>query len=142
MKKIIVIGLLILFNFFTTLAQNNVRPNECWVRRSVLDKRARIIDVDLNKDLYVAYDGNNCGIFKIWKGGVNFSGAVWDSKHGPQPVSLGKPFTEGILDEQIWFLQKAGLDVPTKVNFKGYIWKNNSVTFKYELVAENKTVLI
>ena len=124
------------------MAISQQRPTECWVRRSVLDKRARIVTLALDKDLYAAYDGNNCGIYKIWKGGIDYKGTIWNTVHGPQPVSKGVSYSEGILDEQIWFIQKNGKDVPTKVQFKGYSWENNKVTFRYELKPDSQTVFV
>lgn len=134
------ISIIVLITFCQLFAQ--VRPKEAWVFRSVLDKRARIITVALNKELYVAYDGNNCGIFKIWKEGVIYSGTIWDTKHGPQPISNGKSYSEGIVDEQIWFVKKNDKILNTVVQFKGYVWKDNKVTFKYELSADNQKILI
>lgn len=136
---------LVLISFISigyTPVFSQTRPKEAWVFRSVLDKRARVITVALNKELYVAYDGNNGGIFKIWKDGVNYSGTIWDTKHGPQPLSNGKPYTEGIVDEQVWFLTKNGTKIPSIVQFKGYVWKNNKVTFKYEINAENQIAYV
>lgn len=133
---------LLIFIFISLNLLAQTRPKEAWVFRSVLDKRARVITVALNKDLYVAYDGNNGGIFKIWRDGVNYSGTIWDTKHGPQPISNGKTYTEGIVDEQVWFLTKNGLPIKSSVAFKGYVWKNNKVTFKYEITGENQTALV
>lgn len=140
MNKILVLICLISIGYTSVFSQN--RPKEAWVFRSVLDKRARVITVALNKELYVAYDGNNGGIFKIWKDGVNYSGTIWDTKHGPQPLSNGRPYTEGIVDEQVWFLSKNGTKIPSIVQFKGYVWKNNKVTFKYEIKAENQIAYV
>ncbi len=123
-------------------AQEIKRPTELWVFRSVLDKRARVITVALHSDLYVAYDGNNCGVFKVWKEGVLLDGAVYTTKHGPQPTSVGKPYSMGIVDEQIWSIYKEGREVPTKVAFKGYTWKGNKVTFNYQLTIENNQVVL
>lgn len=133
--------LFVLFTSITTWAQEIKRPREIWVFRSVLDKRARVITVALHDDLYVAYDGNNCGVFKVWKEGVLLDGAVYTTKHGPQPVSIGKPYSMGLVDEQIWNVYKDGKEIPTTVQFKGYTWKANKVTFHYQLSFENQTVI-
>lgn len=140
MKNILVVISLLSVNYVPIFAQ--IRPKEAWVFRSVLDKRARVITVALHKELYVAYDGNNGGIFKIWKDGVKYSGTIWDTKHGPQPLSNGKAYTEGIVDEQVWFLTKNGINITSKVQFKGYVLKNNKVTFKYEISGDNQTAFV
>jgi len=132
----------VMLSSVATWAQEIKRPTELWVFRSVLDKRARVITVALHNDLYVAYDGNNCGVFKIWKEGVQLDGAVYTTKHGPQPTSLGKPYSLGLVDEQIWNLYKDGKEVSTKVAFKGYTWKGNKVTFNYQLTLGNNQVVL
>lgn len=138
-KNIILV--LILATTLSAWAQDIKRPREIWVFRSVLDKRARVITVALHNDMYVAYDGNNCGVFKVWKEGVLLEGAVYTTKHGPQPISIGKPYSMGLVDEQIWNVYKDGKEIPTKVQFKGYTWKGNKVTFHYQLNFENQTVI-
>lgn len=140
LKKIILV--LLLASSLQTWAQEIKRPRELWVFRSVLDKKPRVITVALHDDLYVAYDGNNCGVFKIWKEGVQFDGAVYTTKHGPQPISLGKPYSLGIVDEQIWNIYKDGKEVTTNVQFKGYTWKGNKIKFQYQLTFEGKTVTV
>ena len=60
-----------------TQPQKIERPAEIWVFRSVLDKHARMVTIGLNKDLWVAYDATNCGLYKAWTGGVKFDGAVY-----------------------------------------------------------------
>lgn len=118
-------------------AQDIVRPQELWVFRSVLDGRARVVTVALHKDLYVAYDGNSGGLIKVWKEGVSLDGAVYTTKHGPQPTSIGKRYSMGVVDEPNWFIYKDDKPMETKVQFRGYTWKNNKVTFHYLLTAGN-----
>ncbi|HEX8547858.1 MAG TPA: hypothetical protein VF691_12905 [Cytophagaceae bacterium] len=131
--------LAIAFALYTSFCcgQEIKRPQELWVFRSVLDSRARVITVALHEDLYVAYDGNSGGLIKIWKEGVVLDGAVYTTKHGPQPTSLGKAYSKGIVDEPNWFIYKDDKPVETKVQFRGYTWKNNKVIFHYRLTAVN-----
>jgi cytochrome c len=138
-RKLLIVSLLLLN---TAFSQTKVRPKEAWVFRSVLDKKARIITVALNKDLYVAYDGNTGGVFKIWKDGVNYEGTIWNTKHGPQPTSRGKAYME-CGEEPVWVLLKDGKEVKSKIQFRGYRWKNNSVTFLIEVItADNQVITI
>ena len=74
------------------------RPRDIWVFRSVLDKRARMVTMALSDDLWVAYDATNCGLYKAWKGGVKFDGAVYTTSHGPQPTSEGAAYVVGEMD--------------------------------------------
>lgn len=55
--------------------------------RSVLDGKPRVLTVRLSDDLSLAYDTSAGTLFKVWDGQVNFSGPVYDQKHGPQPTT-------------------------------------------------------
>ena len=70
------------------------RDNDPWVLRCVLDQRARVVVMALSPDLWAAYDAETCGLYKVWPGtardgGMNFTGSVYDTRHGPQPQTLG-----------------------------------------------------
>lgn len=66
------------------------RPRDPWVFRCVLDGDPRTIVVALADDLWLAYDAIGCRLIKVWDGDVDFRGAVFDTTHGPQPVSRGE----------------------------------------------------
>ena len=66
------------------------RPRDPWVFRCVLEERPRMLVLALHEDLWVAYDTSNCSLYGIWSGGIDFAGAVYDTRHGPQP-QLGGP---------------------------------------------------
>jgi cytochrome c len=71
------------------------RPHDPWVFRSVLDERPRIVTIALNDDMWIAYDTTTCSLYRAWKGGVEFEGAVFTSEHGPQPRTQGPLYVEG-----------------------------------------------
>lgn len=137
MKKLFLLLSVISLSFTFSIAQEVKRPRELWVFRSVLDKRPKIVTIGLHDNLWVAYDPINCGIYKVWKEGVKFDGAVYTTKHGPQPTTVGKLYFEGIIDDAIWSVRKSGVSIPSKTIFKGYNWKNNKVTLKYEIQFDN-----
>jgi len=132
-----VLTIVILLGYTLCAAQEIERPRDLWVFRSVLDRRPRVITVALHQDLYVAYDGNNGGLFKVWKEGVVLDGAVYTTKHGPQPTSQGRAYSGGLVDEPVWAIYKDNKQLDTKVQFQGYTWKNNKVTFHYLLTFGN-----
>ncbi|RAV98138.1 family 16 glycoside hydrolase [Pseudochryseolinea flava] len=118
------------------------RPRDPWVFRSVLDSKPRMITVALNDNLYVAYSAQTCELYKAWKGGVIFDGAVYTTHHGPQPSSKGYAYFVQ-QDEDFWYLVRGENESPAKTNFKGYSIKNDKVTFHFELSDENgNTVLM
>ncbi len=141
MKKLLIsIGIMSLY-VSTALGQEIERPREVWAFRSVLDQKARILTLALNKNLWVAYDATNCGVFKVWKEGVKFDGAVYTKKHGPQPTSIGGLYTSNLDDEKVWYVSKDGKDVEIEVNFKGYRFVDKGIQINYELVTNDGQVL-
>ena len=119
-----------------------VRPMETWVFRSVLDKKPRMVTLALNKDLWAAYDANNCSFVKAWKGDVELLGPVYNYDHGPQPRMVGKKYAEGANSDTVWHVLKNGKSILTKVNFKGYTWDNNQIIFNYEIETEDGKKII
>ncbi|HEY0655420.1 MAG TPA: family 16 glycoside hydrolase [Chryseosolibacter sp.] len=117
--------------------KENKRPMDPWVFRSVLDQKPRMVTAALNENLFVAYDARQCQIYKAWKGGVIFDGAVYTTNHGPQPTSKGYAYYQQPEGESFWFLSKGGTDVDLIPNFQGYKFHDGQVTFKYELSTED-----
>lgn len=112
------------------------RPRDIWVFRSVLDNRPRIVTLALHKDLWVAYDATNCGLYRAWTGGVRFEGAVYTTVHGPQPRSFGNLHIPGIVDESVWTFEKNGGTTDLRPEFKGYRFQNGSATLQYRFIPE------
>src|SRR5918993_793454 len=112
------------------------RPRDPWVFRSVLDKKPRMVTAALHDNLYVAYDARQCQLYKAWKGGVIFDGAVYTTNHGPQPTSKGYAYYQQPEGESFWFLVKDGKETELIPNFKGYKFQDDHVIFKFELATE------
>jgi cytochrome c len=127
----------------TPPVQSPERPRDIWVFRSVLDNRARVVTLALHKDLWVAYDATNCGLYRAWTGGVRFEGAVYTTVHGPQPRSFGNLHLTGILDEQVWSFERGGTKLEAKIEFKGYRFENGRATLQYRFKPDrNREVWI
>ncbi len=109
------------------------RPRDPWVFRSVLDKQPRIVTATLHDNLFVAYDARHCGLYKAWKGEVILDGPVYTTKHGPQPTSEGYAYFEERLKEPAWRLRVGSSEVIPKVQFKGHLFKDGQVTFRFHL---------
>ncbi|HMQ01322.1 MAG TPA: cytochrome C, partial [Cyclobacteriaceae bacterium] len=80
------------------------RPRDPWVFRSVLDGQPRMVTVALHDDLYLAFDARHAGLYKAWKGGVILDGAVYTTKHGPQPTTKGYAYYENVMSKPEWQL--------------------------------------
>lgn len=119
------------------------RPIENWVFRSVIDKQPRMLTVALNKDLYVCYNLQHGNLYKIWKGGVNYDGAVYTTAHGIQPTSFGYTYAQDSTSTTQWKLNTDnGVEVP-EINFLGYSLINNQVGIDFELISKSgKSVIV
>lgn len=112
------------------------RPRDPWVFRSVLDERPRVVTVALTRDLWVAYDLTHCTLFKAWKGGVEFEGAVYTHEHGPQPRSVGVEYEANDPDRTVWSLWRGETTVPVEARYRGYTIRDGQVGIHYELHSE------
>jgi cytochrome c len=119
-----------------SLAQTQ-RPMDMWVFRCVLDGKPKALVAALHKDLYIGYDTDNCQLFKAWKGGVKFDGAVYSTtKHGPQPISLSPWYQINTLTPT-WKLLKNNQELKCKTTFKGYVWQDNKLVMQYDVMADS-----
>jgi cytochrome c len=116
------------------------RPRDPWVFRSVLDQQPRMVTVALHDDMYMAFDARHAGLYKAWKGGVILDGAVYTTKHGPQPTTKGYAYYENVMAKPEWQLVVNGLDILPRVQFNGYYFKEGQVTFKYTLDDRNGNI--
>lgn len=100
----------------------------------------------LTEDLWVAYDVTNCALYKVWKGGVEFEGAVYTHEHGPQPRSVGVDYEVNDPTRAVWALVREsaaleedatpGVELPTPTIhpvYRGYSFEDGQVALHYEL---------
>jgi len=113
------------------------RPQDPWVFRSVLDKKARMVTAALHDDLYVAYDAQKCQLYKAWKGGVIFDGAVYTTNHGPQPTTKGYAYFTSSSNAPVWFLNTNGSDEAVTPIFRGHRMTDGHVTFLFAFDTKN-----
>lgn len=135
---IILLGLLGLWFFAGRknkhVASDENRPNDPWVFRSVLDKQPRMITFALDDRLWVAYSTDSCSLYKAWSGGVDFSGAVYNMRHGPQPMSLGNAWFENS-HRQPWKVLVGGNVQSPRTDYKGHRYtKDGHAEITYDLV--------
>ncbi len=118
------------------------RAHDPWVFRSVLDSLPRMLTVALNDNLWVAYSAQTGALYKAWKGGVNFDGAVYTTVHGPQPSTLGNTWFENQY-ESPWTVEIGGKAAPYKVAYRGHRFEKGQVYVNYDLMLEDgKTIHI
>ncbi len=113
------------------------RPRDTWAFRSVLDRKPRMLTLALHKDLYVSYDLQLAKIYKVWKGEVNFDGAVYTTVHGVQPTSVGYTYYLDESGDNQWALKNGGGNEPPAINYLGYSFKKGQITIEYELISKS-----
>ena len=114
------------------------RPREVWVFRSVIDKHPRMLTAALDENMWLAYDTQSASLYKAWKGGVDFDGAVYTTKHGPQPTSLGYAYQS---KKEAWVLLQNGKQLLPKVNYKGHLIQNKEMSLNYQLITPEGGVI-
>ncbi|HEY5917741.1 MAG TPA: c-type cytochrome [Chryseolinea sp.] len=110
------------------------RPMDPWAFRSVLDKRPRMLTLALDSSCFVAYDLSRCIIYKAWKGGVTLEGAPYTDKKNVQPSAWGKTYFADSLFRFRWVVDVEGKENFPKAISKGYSFRQDRITLKYELV--------
>jgi len=94
-----------------------------------------MITAALNENLWVSYDIRSCNLYKAWKGGVKFDGAVYTSTHGPQPTSGGYAYMEDPSEKSMWKVVLKGKEINSSLVYKGHrIW-NGHVELLYAITS-------
>jgi cytochrome c len=120
--------------------EENERPYQPFVFRSVLDQHPRMITIALHDDVWAAYHTDSCSLYKVWKGHVHLQGAVYDNAHGPQPITIGDAWIENP-DKHPWRVMQDGQNVLKEVQYKGHAIKNGKAILKYQLICEKSIVI-
>lgn len=113
------------------------RPNDPWVFRSVLDKQPRMITFALNDHLWAAYSTDSCALYKAWDGGVDFEGAVYNMRHGPQPMSVGNAWFEN-RHKRPWSVTRNGQTETPGTDYKGHRYlRDGHAELMFDLVLSD-----
>jgi len=143
MKKYLLYSVLLTIFFGCQQEQKIERPHDPWVFRSVMDQKPRMVTAALSDEIWVTYDAQRASLYKAWKGGVNFDGAVYTTVHGPQPTSKGYAYYTDSKDDDIeWFVMDGDKKITPKVQYKGHKFVNDQVVFTYELDVNGQKVIV
>ncbi|MBU6341228.1 MAG: DUF1080 domain-containing protein [Bacteroidetes bacterium] len=113
------------------------RPNDPWVFRSVLDEQPRMITFALNDRMWVAYSTDSCALYKVWADGVDFEGAVYNMRHGPQPMSIGNAWFVNAF-KQPWRVRRNGQLESPQTDYKGHRYtKDGHAEIMFDLVLND-----
>jgi len=95
------------------------RGHAPWVLRGNLDGRPRMLEFALMPGIWAAYDTQQQSLYQVWEGDVLFEGAVYDYRHGPQPISQGAWYLRNPQGTQ-WFIEADGAELPATVHYLGH----------------------
>src|SRR5512138_3615965 len=104
-----------------------------WVFRSVLDRHPRMITFALSPSLWAAYDTQTASLYKVWRDGVDFEGAVYTTRHGPQPTSKGPSYIVNDL-ENPWRVRLGEREHVPKVQYLGHRFHDGHAAIRYALL--------
>lgn len=116
------------------------RGHDPWVFRSVLDGRPRMLTIALAPDLWAAYATESATLTKVWRGGVDFTGAVYNGRHGPQPGTQGAAFLDADPDAAGWRIRSGGGESDATVRYLGHRFEAGGVRLRYRLTAGAATI--
>ncbi len=116
------------------------RPTEPWAFRSVLDTQARMLTLALNDNLWVAYHTDSCSLYKAWKGYVQLQGAVYNTNHGPQPISIGDAW---LVNPYLhpWSVMHDGKEVLQEVRYGGHAIHKGRAQLLYNLILNDGKII-
>lgn len=116
-----------------------------WVFRCVLDDNPRMLIISLGDGWWMAFDTVHCSIYKLWHGEIELTGAVYDTKHGPQPKAKGTFVINGRPPLKLDVYPHTRHWTPTTkphnrqpigpVRWRGYELKDGRVTLKWDAGA-------
>ncbi len=115
------------------------RPHDPWVFRSVMDAQPRMLTIALNDNLWASYSAQTGSLYKVWKGSVNFDGAVYTTLHGPQPSSLGNAWFENTHKEPFSIIVN-GKEANTKLQYRGHTIERGQVWLNYDLTTADGAI--
>ena len=112
------------------------RGHSPWVMRSSLDGRPRILAVALAPELWLAYSTETASIHQFWNGDIDYTGPVYDARHGREPTSRGSAYLRAPL-ETAWRIQQEGEWKPAEIQWRGHGFSpdGNALWIRFDVFA-------
>lgn len=102
--------------------------------RSVLDNKPRMLTLKLDSVHFASYDLANCSLYKVWIGGIDLQGTVYNSRKEVAPASWGTAYFVNSSAASPWITLRAGNRVTNLARNRGYELRNGQVTLHHLLV--------
>ncbi|MBK1882141.1 hypothetical protein JIN85_06935 [Luteolibacter pohnpeiensis] len=71
----------VILSWFATSTETSIaaeRGRDPWVFRMIFENRSRMLVMALRSDLWAAYNPANGSLYKVWNGGIEYHGKVYD----------------------------------------------------------------
>jgi cytochrome c len=91
-----------------------------------------MVTLALAPEFWVAYDAQNCGLYKVWRDGTKLEGAVYTNAHGPQPTSVGPAWLISKYDNPWRLHTTSGKQTPRPI-YRGHRIENGQAVLEYDL---------
>ena len=114
------------------------RGHSPWVLRSSLDGRPRMLAAALAPDLWLAYSTETASIHQFWTGDIDYTGPVYDARHGREPRSHGNAFLRAPF-ETAWRIQQNGEWRPAQIQWRGHGFSPDSgaLWIRFDVFSED-----
>jgi cytochrome c551/c552 len=106
-----------------------------WAIRSSLDGRPRMLSLALGADQWLAYSTETASIHQLWHGDIDFTGPVYDARHGAEPTSRGLSYLRAPA-ATAWRVFEDGSWQPAKIRWLGHGFEDDGATIwlRYEVI--------
>jgi len=101
-----------------------------------------MITLALHDDLWAAFHTQDASLYKVWKGRVNFDGAVYTTAHGPQPTTIGDAYFENKFKNPWKITGPKGDTLIPKIDYKGHEILKGKAQLHYDLIAGDYTIKV
>lgn len=116
------------------------RARDPYVFRCTLDGRPRIVTLALSNEMWAAWDARTCSLYKVWKGGVVFDGAVYTTVHGPTPTTRGAEYARGV-EGDVWLARIGDQMATARAVWRGYRLEGDGCALLYDIVLPDERVV-
>ena len=119
------------------------RGHSPWVLRTSLDGRPRMLSLALAPEVWLAYSTETASLHQLWRGDIEFTGAVYDARHGAEPRSRGRAYLRAPA-QTVWRVGRESGERPPAVQWRahGVDPASGEVWLRFELQDAGQRVVI
>lgn len=114
------------------------RGDAPWVRRHSLDGRPRMLSIAPASDIRLAYSTETASVHRLWRGDIEFTGPVYDARHGREPQSTGVAWWSPP-SATAWQVEVDGTFEPARVQWRGHGFdgEDEALWLRFDLLVDD-----